>query len=372
MATAAARGATIDRVEVDAFTVPTDAPESDGTFEWDSTTIIVVHVHGAGSVGLGYTYGDASVADLIRRQLADTVKQFDAFSAGAAWMAMGHAVRNLGRPGIGSMAISAVDTALWDLKARLLDLPLVDLLGRVRDAVPIYGSGGFTSYPVSQLCDQVAGWADAGITRVKMKVGRDPESDGDRVRAARTAVGDAVELFVDANGAYDRKQALAKAEMFAAAGVTWFEEPVTSDDVEGLRLLRDRGPAAMEITAGEYAYDAFDFRRLLEAGAVDVLMVDATRCAGVTGFLRAAALCESFAVPLSSHTAPALHLHPCAAATPVRHIEWFHDHVRLEDMLFDGVVTPADGALAPDRSRPGLGLELRSDANRYAIDGGRQ
>ena len=182
-------------------------------------------------------------------------------------------------------------------------------------------------------------------------------------------MGRKTELFVDANGAYSRKQALAFAEKFYAGnGVSWFEEPVPSDDLEGLRLLRDSGPAGMDIAAGEYGYDLLYFRRMLEAGAVDVLQVDASRCAGITGFLQAAALCEANLIPLSAHCAPSLHVHPCCAATPVRHVEYFHDHVRIEHMLFDGALTPSDGELRPDLSRPGMGIELkRSDAARFAV-----
>jgi len=158
------------------------------------------------------------------------------------------------------------------------------------------------------------------------------------------------------------------ADEFAALGVSWFEEPVTSDDLAGLRLLRDRAPARMDITAGEYGYDAWYFRAMLEAGAVDVLQADATRCAGVTGFMRAAALCEAFQVPLSSHCAPSLHVHACCAATPVRHLEYFFDHVRIEQMLFDGAARARDGMVSPDRTRPGLGLMFkRADAARYAV-----
>jgi L-alanine-DL-glutamate epimerase-like enolase superfamily enzyme len=199
-----------------------------------------------------------------------------------------------------------------------------------------------------------------------MKVGREPARDLERVAAAREAIGPQTKLFVDANGAYDRKQALAFAQEFAAQRVSWFEEPVSSDDLEGLRLIRDRGPPGMEIAAGEYGYDAPYFRRMLSA--VDVLQADVTRCAGITGFLQADALCLAKGMPLSAHCAPALHLHPCCAATSLRHLEYFHDHARIERMLFDGVVEPQDGDLKPDLSRAGHGLTLRdADARRHAI-----
>jgi L-alanine-DL-glutamate epimerase-like enolase superfamily enzyme len=358
----------IERLEISAYTITTDRPEADGTLEWDSTTIVVVEAVGGDERGLGYTYGDASAARLIDGRLRQAVEGADAMAIGARWDAMVASVRNVGRPGIASTAISAVDVALWDLKARLLELPLVRLLGGDRPSVPVYGSGGFTSYTVEELREQLSRWTGAGIRQVKMKVGRDPDADLDRVRAARQAIGSGPELFVDANGAYSRKQALDLAESFASERVSWFEEPVSSDDLEGLRLLRDRGAAGMEISAGEYGYDLWYFRRMLEVGAVDVLQADATRCLGVTGFVRAAALAESHHIPLSAHTAPALHLHPCCAVGIVRHLEWFHDHVRIERLLFDGFVEPVEGLLSPMLDRPGLGLELkRSDAERYAL-----
>src|SRR5262245_38308792 len=261
----------IDDVRVSAYTVPTDGPESDGTLEWDHTTLVVVEVSSAGCRGLGYTYADLATAELVRDVLAPIVTGHDAMGVPGAWDAMIRAVRNLGRAGIAAMAIAAVDNALWDLKARLLDLPLVTLLGSVRDGIAAYGSGGFTSYSVGHLQEQLGGWVAQGLSRVKMKVGRQPDADVDRVRAARDAIGATAELFVDAHGAYGRKQALALAERFAESGASWFEEPVSSDDLEGLRLVRDRAPARMEIAAGEYGYDLVYFRCMLEAGAVDVL-----------------------------------------------------------------------------------------------------
>jgi L-alanine-DL-glutamate epimerase-like enolase superfamily enzyme len=277
------------------------------------------------------------------------------------------AVRNLGSRGICATAISAVDVALWDLKARLLGAPLVVLLGADRATVPIYGSGGFTSYTAERLTEQLAGWVERdGCAWVKMKIGSRPEDDLRRVEQARAAIR-AAGLFVDANGAYARKQALRFADEFAALGVSWFEEPVSSDDLAGLRLVRDRAPAEIEIAAGEYGYDLPYFRHMLEAGAVDVLQADATRCGGVTGFLRAAAVADAHMMPLSAHTAPALHLHVCCAAPRVRHVEWFHDHVRIERMLFDGAPRPERGLVRPDLSRPGHGLDFkRADAARLA------
>jgi L-alanine-DL-glutamate epimerase-like enolase superfamily enzyme len=359
---------TIERVTASAFRIPTDAPEADGTIAWDHTTLVVAEVTAGGKSGLGYSYAAGEAAHLIETVLADVVAGEDAFAIPRAWDKMYGAVRNLGSRGICANAISAIDVALWDLKARCLDRPLVQILGASRDAVPIYGSGGFTSYSKAQLTEQFSNWVDDdGCRWVKMKVGSEPEKDVVRVKDARAAIGPAG-LFVDANGAYTRKQALEFAERFTEFGVSWFEEPVSSDDLEGLRLMRDRAPAQMEIAAGEYGYEPRYFRRMIDAGAVDVIQADATRCCGITGFLRAAAVADAATVPLSAHTAPALHLHVCCAAPRLRHIEWFHDHARIERMLFDGAPVPKHGMIRPDPSRPGLGLEFkRADAERFAI-----
>lgn len=365
---ASSSSAPIQRIEVAAYCIPTDAPESDGTLEWDNTTLVVVCVFAAEKSGIGYSYADRATAMLIRDRLAPLLLQCDALAIGARWHDMLTAIRNLGRPGICSMAISAVDAALWDLKGKLLDLSLTVLLGATRDAIPAYGSGGFTSYPLTRLQEQLQGWIDQGMEKVKMKIGRDPGKDLARIAAARAAIGERAELFIDANGAYHRKQALELAWRCRDMNVTWFEEPVSSDDLEGLRLLRDQGPPGMAISAGEYGYDLPYFRRMLEAQAVDILQADATRCGGVTGFLQVAALCDAFGIPLSSHCAPTLHLPLCCAAGKAVHLEYFHDHARIEQMLFDGVRTPNQGRLMPDTERPGLGIVFKEqDAQCYRI-----
>lgn len=361
--------ARVSRLSAHAFTIPTDSPEADGTASWTSTTMVIVEVEAAGRSGMGYTYSDALIASLIVKALGKAVLDADVMNPQSAFRAMQAAVRNLGRAGLAATAISAVDAALWDLKAVLLGEPLAALLGCYRPAVPIYGSGGFTSYDDRQLAQQLAGWVDREKCRwVKMKIGAEPDRDRARVAAAKAAIGSAT-LFVDANGAYNRRQALHLAETFVAEqDVRWFEEPVSSDDLDGLRQVRDRAPAAMEIAAGEYGYTLDYFRRMLSAGAVDVQQADATRCGGVTGFLQAATLCEAHHTDLSAHCAPALHRHLGCAAPRFRHVEWFHDHARIERMFFDGAPEPFDGAIAPDWTRPGFGLALKKkDAAPFAV-----
>jgi L-alanine-DL-glutamate epimerase-like enolase superfamily enzyme len=363
-----AAGPSIEGIAVSCYTVPTETPESDGTYAWEKTTMVLVEATAGGRTGLGYSYADVATGTLIDSSLKQVVAGRSAFDIAGAHVAMVQAIRNVGRPGIASMAISAVDNALWDLKARLLEISLVDLLGAERAGAPMYGSGGFTSYSIAQLEAQLGGWAEEGFSAVKMKIGREPALELARVRAARAAIGPEVQLFVDANGAYTRKQALEQAEAFAELDVAWFEEPVSSDDLEGLRLLRDRAPTGMQIAAGEYGYDPVYFLRMLSAGAVDVLQADATRCAGITGFLKAATLCEAFGLPFSFHCAPALHAAPACAAPGFQIGEYFFDHARIERMFFEGLPQLVQGALVPDRSRPGSGLEFkRADAARFAV-----
>src|SRR5687767_11228722 len=186
----------VENLRVSAYVIPTATPESDGTLEWDSTTLVLVELQGGGKQALGYTYADVATARLIADRFREIVVGGDAMNIPALWSAMRRSIRNLGRPGICSMAIAAVDTALWDLKAKLLGIPLVTLFGAARESIPVYGSGGFTSYSVPDLQKQLGGWAAAGIRSVKMKVGRDRAADLGRVRAARAAIGEEPALFM--------------------------------------------------------------------------------------------------------------------------------------------------------------------------------
>lgn len=364
--------AIVKQVEVEAYRIPTDQPEEDGTFHWESTTLVLVEVTAEnGARGLGFSYASTASAALIRDLLADRVIGLRVEDTGAAWQRMVRSVRNAGRPGVASHAISAVDIALWDLKARLSKQALFHLLGPYRDGVPVYGSGGFTNYSETRLAEQLGAWVASGIPRVKMKIGKDwgsrPQEDLQRVRIARDAIGPQAELFVDANGAYTAKQAIDLAQKFAELGVTYFEEPVAFDFLAQLAFIRQRIP--MDLAAGEYGYDIYDFRNVLLEQAVDVLQADVTRCLGVTGWLQAAQLAYSFGIPFSAHTAPSIHAQVGCIAPQIAHVEYFYDHARIEQLLFDGAPVPKNGVLYPDPSRPGLGLEFkRQDAQVWRID----
>ena len=354
--------ATIDEVVVSTYTFPTDQLEADGTLTWSATTMIVVEVTGGGQTGLGYTYAAAACQPLIEQVLADAIQGWPALDIVGAWEAMVRTVRNLGRPGLVSCAISAVDTALWDLKGKLLGVPVCRLLGVVHEAVPVYGSGGFTTYDESTARAQLEQWVqDWQLPRVKIKIGEswggNVERDLARIAFARQVVGDEVAVFVDANGGYSRKQAVRVAHAMTQEDVTWFEEPVSSDDLAGLKEVRDQVRA--DVTAGEYGFDLAYFARMLAAQAVDCLQVDVTRCGGITEWVRVAAVAAASGVQVSGHCAPNLHAHVAASVPNLRHLEYFHDHVRIENEIFDGALDPTGGALHPDQSRPGLGLVLK-------------
>ncbi len=362
----------ISAVTVDAYRVPTATrPESDGTHEWDSTGLVVAHVEAGGVRGMGYGYIHQAGAALIRDDLASAIHGLNAVDIPRAWDAMRARMRNVGLAGLAMSAIAVIDIALWDLKSRLLDLAVSALMGARREAIPVYGSGGFTSYSDDQLRDQLSDWAARGLRAVKMKVGREsdrPQRDLARVRVARDAIGRDVALYVDANGAFSAPRAIAMAHAFAEHDVAWFEEPVPSDDRAGLRRVRAATPPGMRIAAGEYGATARYFRRFCQDEAADVLMPDVVRTGGFTGFLRCAETCHAFDVPISAHTAPQLDAHVCPAAPGCLHAEYFHDHARIDSMLFDGVIEPRDGVLRPDRTRPGHGLTFKAaDAEPFRV-----
>jgi L-alanine-DL-glutamate epimerase-like enolase superfamily enzyme len=362
----------VTRVEAAAYTVPTGRPEGDGTFTWDSTTWVVVRVgtdDPALPTGLGWTYAPSPAVTIVHDLLSGVVTQHPVMDVRRSWESMVRAVRNAGRPGLVSMAISAVDTALWDLQARVLGLPLHRLLGAVRDEVPVYGSGGFTTDPESHLRDQLRGWVEQGIPRVKLKIGEswgtNVERDLARVALSRQIVGSEVELFVDANGGYDAAQAVRVARRLEEHDVTWFEEPVSSDDHPGLR--RVRGSVLPDVTAGEYGDSLAYFSHLLAAQTVDCLQVDVTRCGGYTEWQRIVSLAAAYGLEVSGHCAPSLHV-PVAMATPnLRHLEWFEDHVRIESRFLEAFPDPGDGYVVPQEA-PGHGLSLReTDLAQYRV-----
>lgn len=358
----------VQDLSVAVYVVPTDAPEMDGTIAWDSTTMIVVRLQAGGKEGLGYTYAHSAAAEVIDDVLKPIIIGQNAIDIPALNYSMIKAIRNNGASGLAMMAVSAVDIALWDLKGKIFDMSLVKLLGKQKDEILLYGSGGFTSYSITRLQQQFHDWVNGGVKYVKMKIGTHPDKDPERVKAAREAIGENTALFVDANGAYTARQAIDMAERLERYKISWFEEPVPSDDTEGLNFIRQQVPGAINIAAGEYGYSLAYYNRMLMAKSVDILQADATRCGGITGFLQAGVLCAANQIPYSSHCAPSVHLH-AAQSLPAFYIaEYFYDHARIEEMFFDGVTKPIDGRLRPDCTKPGLGLSIKTaDVEQFRV-----
>jgi L-alanine-DL-glutamate epimerase-like enolase superfamily enzyme len=349
------------------YRFPTPEPEADGTLRWHATTAVTVTLEAGGHSGLGWTYSSPAAATLVHDTLAAAVHDRDAFDIAGGWQAMHRACRNFGTKGLAMQAISAVDIAWWDLKARLLAVPLAALFGTCRSDVPIYGSGGFTTLTDVELEDQINWWHSVGCTAMKIKIG---ESWGNniardlaRVGQLRTFAGDGVHLMADANGAYTPGQARRVGAALDELGVVWFEEPVSNDDITGLATVR----AALncDVTAGEYAADVYDIDALLPV--VDCLQLDVTRCGGYTGWLRGAALAQAHNIQVSGHCAPALHV-PVALAIPhLRHVEWFADHARLEPLLVDGTPDVHDGALHLNSDCTGHGMTLSRQSADWCV-----
>ncbi len=362
-------GPAVTAVDTAVYVIPTDAPEADGTLTWDKTTMVLVTLHAGEEHGLGWSYTSAAAETVIHEVLADVVVGRDAFDVAGAAEAMARQVRNIGRPGVAAMAISAIDIALWDLKARLLGQSLAGLLGRAREHVPVYGSGGFTSYDDTRTRQQLSEWVEKErIPRVKIKIGEswggNEHRDLARAELAREIIGEDTELYVDANGGYSTGQAVRVADELSAIGVTWFEEPVSSQDLAGLAVVRRQ--VRPDVAAGEYSWSLADSARLMDAGAVDCLQLDVTRCGGITEFLRGASLAAAHNLQVSGHCAPNLHAHVGAAVPNLRHVEYFHDHQRIEQLFFDGTLDPSGGSMRPDQDRPGHGMTLRgADTARY-------
>jgi L-alanine-DL-glutamate epimerase-like enolase superfamily enzyme len=351
--------AVIEHVSCEVRKFPTPEPEADGTYEWDATTAVVVQLSSGGAVGVGWTYSSPAAEAVVSHHLADAVRGRPVADVTAGWEQMHRAGRNFGTRGLWLQAMSAVDMAWWDLKARVLEVPLADLLGRCRDRVPVYGSGGFTTMDEEQLADQVAQWSSLGCRAMKIKIGEAwgtrIDRDLARVRQLKFLSRDGVQLMVDANGAYTLGQARRVGAELDELGVVWFEEPVSSDDVIGLGRLRDE--LSCDVAAGEYVAEVDDLRDLIPA--VDCVQLDATRCGGYTGFLRGAAVAAAAHREVSAHCAPAMHAPVTAAIANLRHIEYFADHARLEPELADGVPPVRDGAIVVGTDRPGNGLTLR-------------
>lgn len=335
-------------------------------------TAVWVHTRG-GPSGFGYcfqTSGGATnaIAAFLRDGLAPRVVGQDALAPEALWHGMWRANMSLMRGGIGAWALSALDTACWDIVAKAAGLPLHRVLGGFRSRVPVYGSGGLRDFSDSDLVEELNAYIAQGVTAYKFKIGglaatAGQSTDEQRVAMLRKEVGDDFTLYADANQAYTPAEAIEVSAMLRHHGVAWFEEPVPADSVDDLAFVASQ--SAVPVAVGENAYFRWGFRELCTRHAAAVLQPDVGVCGGVTEFRKVAALAESFNLALCSHLAHELSVSLVGASPAGMSVEYAdllpHDLWAQPNEVVDGHL------VAPDV--PGHGVELAPAArDRYRTD----
>jgi D-galactarolactone cycloisomerase len=319
----------------------------------------------------GLAPGLALSREVIHRVLKPVLLSQDPLCTEQLWDDMFWRVRGFGRKGLAFAAISSVDIALWDLKAKLFGVPLYRLLGPFTDRVPIYGSGGWTSYTEAELVREQTGYVERGIPRVKMKVakdfGRAEAEDVRRLAAVRKAVGDDVEIYVDANNGYYAKQAIGMARHLADYNVKWFEEPVLADDIAGLAAIARA--IDIPVATGEHEYTRYGFRELIAQGGADIVQPDVGRVGGVTEWMKVAHLAHAFNLPVAPHAVQLVHLHLACCTPNLKVVECLGTVEETDRLWYTEFPEQRDGYWSPYPDRPGLGLELSPDAVRkYSVD----
>ena len=323
-----------------------------------------------GLQGLGLGGGAQAARELIERTLKPRLLGQDPLHIERLWDEMFWAIRGVGRKGLAFCALSAVDIALWDLKAKFFEVPLYRLLGPYTETVPIYGSGGWTHFSVDELIAEQVGYVERGMRSVKMKVGKDfgqsEREDIQRLAAVREAVGDDVELLIDANNGYYAKQAIRMAAEFAPYRVGWFEEPVLADDIEGLAAVARA--IDIPVATGEHEYTKYGFKDLIARGGADIVQPDVGRCGGVTEWMKVAHLAHAFNLPVAPHAYQLVHLHLACATPNLRIVEYLGVVAEMDEIVYRDVPQPEGGMLSPFADKPGLGLALDPVAvDKYAV-----
>ena len=335
-------------------------------------TQLFVQIHTDENVtGLGVGIAHPGVRVTIDKTLKSLLIGEDPFAIERLWERMFWRVRSYGRKGIAFCAISAVDIALWDLKAKALGLPLYRLLGPYQERVPIYGSGGWTHFDERELVEEQTGYIERlGVRAVKMKVakdfGRSEREDVRRLAAVRQAVGDEVEVLIDANNGYYAKQAIGMAKRFEDYNVGWFEEPVLADDIQGLAEIARA--ISIPVATGEHEYLKYGFKDLIARGGADIVQPDVGRVGGVTEWMKVAHLAHAFNLPVAPHAFQLVHLHLACATPNLRIVEYLGVSEEGDRVWYTEFPRPKDGWWAPYPDRPGLGLELDPKAvEQYAV-----
>ena len=313
-----------------------------------------------GVEGLGMTYSSPGVKDVVESALMQILIGRDPMDTEKIWDDMLWKVRSYGRKGVALCAISAVDIALWDLKAKFLNLPLYKLLGAYTNSVPVYGSGGWTNLTKSELIQEMTDYVESGIPRVKMKVGKNfgncEREDIERVEAVRDAIGYDIALYIDANNGYRKKQAIYMAKEFEQFQVGWLEEPLIPDDVDGMSEIARS--TTIPIASGELEYTKYGFKELIYRGGADIVQPDVGRVGGVTEWIKVAHLAESFNLPVAPHALQLVHLHLCCAIPNIKAVEYMNISLENADLWMTEFPKQSNGMWSPFHDKPGLGLDL--------------
>jgi L-alanine-DL-glutamate epimerase-like enolase superfamily enzyme len=356
----------IRKVDVHLVSGPVPGGLADATRKVETIGFVIVRVTtDQGLEGIGVTYhevGGEATCELINRNMAPKLIGRDPLETEAIWQELFHYLRGIGRKGLMFCALSAIDIALWDLKGKIVDLPLCKLLGGARTKVPVYASGGWTSYSDEELVDEIEGMIARGFTAVKFKVGFDGgqnlRRDAERVRKVREAVGPDIKLLVDANNSFDAATAVQLANRIREYDITLFEEPVFADDIPGLARFK-RG-TDIPLATGEHEYTKFGVRDLLIHEAADIVQVDGARAGGYTEMLKCAALTQAWNVKFAPHAMENVHLQLAAAVPNALFLERLLMFEDLTALVFRDAPLPIGGFMHVP-NLPGLGLELNMD-----------
>jgi len=350
-------------VQVDQFRIPLPTPLTDsthGTMTHFEVVTVRVRCDG-GAEGLGYTYtvgrGGSAIRALLETELVPFLIGKDDRHIDQLWDEMWWLLHYVGRGGIVTFAISAVDIALWDMKGRVAGDPLYRMLGGHSDRVLAYNGGIDLHMSAGELAAQMKDLLDRGFRAIKIKIGRKELSeDIERVAAVRNTLGPDIPLMVDANMALTVDEAIRAARALSQYDVYWFEEPTVPHDVEGhVRILKEGG---VPIATGENLHTIYEFEKMMAAGGVSFPEPDVSNIGGVTGWMNVARMAAKFGLPVTSHGVQELHVHLLAAVPNTSLLE-AHGFV-LTPFLRHSLEMEDGYAIAPDR--PGHGVEFDWDA----------
>jgi len=356
----------ISKVDVHLVSVPIKAGFSDATRKVETVGYTIVRIAtDQGLEGFGITYhevGGEATKSLILKNMAPKLIGRSPLETEVIWQEFFHYLRGVGRKGLMFCALSAVDIALWDLKGKIVNLPLYKLLGGNKTKIPVYSSGGWTSYADQELVDEMKSMVKQGYSLIKFKVGveggRNPRRDLERVRKVREGVGPEIGLLLDANNCWDSATAVQFANNVREYNIMLLEEPVFADDIPGLARFR-RG-TDIPLATGEHEYTKFGVRDLVLNEAADIVQTDGARAGGYTESLKIAAITQAWNLKFAPHALENIHIHLVSAVPNALFLERLLLYEEITAQVYKNAPLPVNGFMEiPDL--PGLGLELNMD-----------